>query len=196
MRKTVSVTVLLVPVIVFSIAVALRAQSKREVTPRKVKQTAAPAESKHKTEPKQVIPTSPGTSQSTIPQRPFSVRVRQEYRMVTDVLDGFGGASESDNYSIPNNSGGQPSPPGSSESTSWGVAAGYVFTSRAKHGDSNADETIDLGDAIYILNYLFKGGPDPCPMEAGDANSNGAVDLGDAIYVLNYLFKGGPAPAC
>ena len=51
-------------------------------------------------------------------------------------------------------------------------------------------------NALYILNYLFKGGPRPCPMEAGDANCNGVVDLGDAIYALNYLFKGGPAPSC
>jgi hypothetical protein len=63
-------------------------------------------------------------------------------------------------------------------------------------GDANGDGLINLGDAIYILNYLFKGGPAPDPLEAGNANCDGAVDLGDAIYILNYLFKGGPPPGC
>jgi hypothetical protein len=63
-------------------------------------------------------------------------------------------------------------------------------------GDANGDGLINLGDAIYILNYLFKAGPAPDPLEAGNANCDGAVDLGDAIYILNYLFKGGPPPGC
>jgi len=63
-------------------------------------------------------------------------------------------------------------------------------------GDANNDGVINLGDAIYILNYLFKHGPDPIPMEAGDANCDGKVDMGDAIYILNYLFKHGPPPGC
>ncbi len=63
-------------------------------------------------------------------------------------------------------------------------------------GDANGDGLIDLGDGVYILNYLFKGGPTPDPLEAGDANCDAVVDLGDAVYILNYLFKGGPAPGC
>ncbi len=62
-------------------------------------------------------------------------------------------------------------------------------------GDANADRVIDMGDAVYLLNYLFKGGPAPVPwLEIGDVNCDEAVDLGDAIYLLNYLFKGGPVP--
>ncbi len=63
-------------------------------------------------------------------------------------------------------------------------------------GDANGDGVIDLGDAIYLLNYLFKGDSAPDPLEAGDANCDGAVELGDAIYLLNYLFKNGPPPGC
>ncbi len=61
-------------------------------------------------------------------------------------------------------------------------------------GDANQDGVIDLADAIYLLNYLFKGGPAPNPLEIGDCNCDQVVDLGDAIYLLNYLFRGGPAP--
>jgi hypothetical protein len=63
-------------------------------------------------------------------------------------------------------------------------------------GDANGDWIIDLGDAVYILNYLFKGDPAPEPYEAGDADCDGTVDLGDAIYLINYLYKGGPPPGC
>ena len=167
--------------LVFSAALVVQAQSNKEVKSQVVKPRAV----------HHVKSFSAGVPQTS----PFTDS-KQGYQMVTDVLDGFGGASESDNYRIPVNSGGQPSPPGLSESANWRLDAGYVLASRVKHGDANADGTVDLGDAIYILNYLFKSGPDPCPMEAGDASSDGVVDLGDAIYVLNYLFKGGPAPSC
>ncbi len=68
----------------------------------------------------------------------------------------------------------------------------FVF----KRGDANGDGLIDLGDAVYVLNYLFKGGPAPDPLDVGDANCDGVVEIGDAIYLLNYLFKGGLPPGC
>jgi hypothetical protein len=64
------------------------------------------------------------------------------------------------------------------------------------YGDANYSKNIDLSDAIYLLNYLFKGGSPPYPKLAGDANCNGIVDMADAIFLLNYLFKGGSAPGC
>jgi hypothetical protein len=147
-----------------------------------------------KTQPKAV--SSVKTASSNRVQTPIYTDSKQGYRLVTDVLDCLAGRLESANYRIPVNSGGQPSAVGLSQSTNWGVKAGFVYASKVAHGDPNADGVVNVGDAIYTLNYLFKNGPVPCPMEAGDANCTGAVDLGDAIYVLNYLFKGGPAPAC
>ena len=61
-------------------------------------------------------------------------------------------------------------------------------------GNANADSLVDLGDIIFLLNYLYKAGLDPCAMEAADPNSDCAVDLGDVIYLINFLFKGGPSP--
>jgi hypothetical protein len=63
-------------------------------------------------------------------------------------------------------------------------------------GDANGDGITDLGDAIYELNYLFKGGETPDPFEAGDANCDDMLNLEDALYLLNYLFKEGPYPGC
>jgi hypothetical protein len=61
-------------------------------------------------------------------------------------------------------------------------------------GDANKDGAIDIGDVIFVLNYLFKEGASPFPAELGDVNADCRVDIGDVIYVLNYLFKNGPAP--
>jgi hypothetical protein len=51
---------------------------------------------------------------------------------------------------------------------------------------------------VYLINYLFKGGPAPNPMAAGDVNGDCVVDVGDVVYMINYLFKGGnpPMPGC
>jgi hypothetical protein len=63
-------------------------------------------------------------------------------------------------------------------------------------GDVNYDGKLNVSDAIYLVNYLFKGGPKPHPMEAGDADRDGKVSVSDVIYLINYLFKGGSRPAC
>jgi PKD repeat protein len=61
-------------------------------------------------------------------------------------------------------------------------------------GDANGDGDINVGDAVFLINYVFSGGPAPIPVEAGDANSDGNTDIADAVYLINYVFKGGPAP--
>ncbi len=61
-------------------------------------------------------------------------------------------------------------------------------------GDANRDEQIDLGDVVHLINYLYRDGSEPLPIEAGDCNLDEIVDLGDIIYLINYLFKGGPPP--
>jgi hypothetical protein len=63
-------------------------------------------------------------------------------------------------------------------------------------GDANGDKIVDVGDVVYLINYLYKHGSTPHPLGAGDATCNGLVDVGDVVYVINYLFKGGPAPSC
>ncbi len=63
-------------------------------------------------------------------------------------------------------------------------------------GDNNGDEKVSLGDIVYLINYLFKFGPAPVPMEKANVNGDGKVSLGDVVWLINYLFKFGPAPIC
>ncbi len=63
-------------------------------------------------------------------------------------------------------------------------------------GDANNDGGVNVGDGVYIINFVFKGGPAPvCPQE-GDANADGGINVGDGVYIINFVFKGGPAPVC
>jgi len=61
-------------------------------------------------------------------------------------------------------------------------------------GDVNDDGKVNLGDLVFLINYLYKYGPAPNPLEVGDVNSDGTVSVGDIVYLINYLFYGGSAP--
>ena len=63
-------------------------------------------------------------------------------------------------------------------------------------GDTNADGSITLLDIIYLINYLFKGGPAPIPFATADANCDDKVTVADVVYLINYLFKDVSLPAC
>ena len=62
-------------------------------------------------------------------------------------------------------------------------------------GDANGDMANNLSDAVFLVNYVFKGGPAPSPSCMGDTNTDGAINLADAVFMINYVFKGGPAPS-
>ncbi len=73
----------------------------------------------------------------------------------------------------------------------------WVWECTVVCGDANGDGSVDIGDAVFVLNYLYKGGlPPACDpiTDCGDVNLDQTVDLGDAIYLLNYLYKNGPPP--
>jgi photosystem II stability/assembly factor-like uncharacterized protein len=61
-------------------------------------------------------------------------------------------------------------------------------------GDANGDGEVNIGDAVYLISYIFKGGPPPDPVCVGDANGDGDTNVGDAVYLIAYVFKGGPPP--
>jgi hypothetical protein len=61
-------------------------------------------------------------------------------------------------------------------------------------GDANGDGLINASDVVYLINYLFIGGPPPDPMAAGDVNCDGTINVSDVVYLINYLFISGPPP--
>jgi hypothetical protein len=63
-------------------------------------------------------------------------------------------------------------------------------------GDVNRDGTIDVGDVVYLINYLYRQGSSPVPDWVGDTNCDGITDIGDVVFLINYLFRGGLPPEC
>ena len=70
------------------------------------------------------------------------------------------------------------------------------------HGDVNKDGKKTVSDVVFLINYLFKGGPAPDPVDLGDCNfcqqnppvQPGNPTVADVVSMVNYLFKGGKAP--
>jgi hypothetical protein len=73
----------------------------------------------------------------------------------------------------------------------------YCFSiSYPEVGDVTADGVINLGDLVYLIGYLYRGGPAPNPLWLSDVTCNGIVDLGDVVFLISYLYKGGTTPSC
>jgi len=63
-------------------------------------------------------------------------------------------------------------------------------------GDVNFDGRFTIGDAVHLLNYIFKDGlPINCRGSA-DVNGDCIINIGDPVFMINYMARGGPAPAC
>jgi hypothetical protein len=70
-----------------------------------------------------------------------------------------------------------------------------VFKFRTlRRGDANDDGSIDITDPVFLLNYIFAGGPAPRSIALADANCDGRLDISDAVYVIIYIFGGGHPP--
>ncbi|MCP4566880.1 MAG: hypothetical protein GY841_04780 [FCB group bacterium] len=90
---------------------------------------------------------------------------------------------------------------GSGSGTEYSMGHGFYAASGGGRccdldGDANDDAAINVGDAVWMINYVFKGGPPPPCEDEGDANNDCSLNVGDAVYLINYVFKGGPAPEC
>ncbi len=74
-------------------------------------------------------------------------------------------------------------------------AASRFYTSKAYLcGDADGSDAVSISDAVFIVNFIFGGGPAPVPLEAADADCSGAVSISDAVHIVNFIFGGGPAP--
>jgi Dockerin type I domain len=62
-------------------------------------------------------------------------------------------------------------------------------------GDANNDETVNVSDAVHLVNYIFVvNSPGPDPQDSGDTNCDGVVNVSDAVWIINFIFTGGKQP--
>jgi hypothetical protein len=90
---------------------------------------------------------------------------------------------------------------GAGSSTNFGLSHGFWQESGGDvcdcvPGDANNDGSVNVGDAVYVIAYVFSGGAPPSPYAicSGDANCDCQCNVGDAVFIISYVFKGGPAP--
>jgi hypothetical protein len=62
-------------------------------------------------------------------------------------------------------------------------------------GDANGDGLINVGDPVFLINYIFRGGAGPDPVCTGDANGDSDTNVGDAVYLIAHIFNDGLSPA-
>jgi hypothetical protein len=63
-------------------------------------------------------------------------------------------------------------------------------------GDVNGDKIINIADIVFLINYLFIGGPAPVKFTEGDVNCDEIINVSDIVFLINHLFIGGPVPRC
>jgi hypothetical protein len=61
-------------------------------------------------------------------------------------------------------------------------------------GDADGNDIINISDAVFLISYIFGGGPAPDYLTQGDPDCNGIVNISDAVYLIGFIFGGGPAP--
>jgi hypothetical protein len=113
-----------------------------------------------------------------------------------DVISSGGGPMTSTNFMLDGTIG--QTVAGPSSSTNFVLNSGYWqnFGTGPSYvcGDADGDGQVIISDAVYLINYIFAGGPAPDPLVSGDVDCDGVPIISDAVYIVNYIFAGGPAP--
>ncbi len=62
--------------------------------------------------------------------------------------------------------------------------------------DFTQDGAVNILDALYLLNCIYKDGP-PIPNGSiSDTNNSGDTNILDALFIINFCLKSGPPPDC
>jgi len=81
--------------------------------------------------------------------------------------------------------------------SNWDVSS-FVFNNNFDPGfiPGNADgiDEVDIEDVVYLITYLFQGGPEPQPIRSGDVDGVKGIDIDDVVYLIMYLYQSGPTP--
>ncbi|MCH9030988.1 MAG: hypothetical protein IIB00_01830 [candidate division Zixibacteria bacterium] len=63
-------------------------------------------------------------------------------------------------------------------------------------GDSDGSGSIDIGDATFLVKFIFQSGLEPVPLLRADADCSGDINIADAIFMIKYIFQSGADPGC
>ena len=64
-------------------------------------------------------------------------------------------------------------------------------------GDIDGDGSdLNIADLVYLVDYMFNGGPEPPVIDAANVDGLNGIDIADLVYVVDYMFNDGPEPTC
>ncbi|MDH3890739.1 MAG: C25 family cysteine peptidase [candidate division Zixibacteria bacterium] len=62
--------------------------------------------------------------------------------------------------------------------------------------DHSENGAIDISDLVYIVDWMFNGGPPPPCMGEADTDGSGSVDIADLVRLVDYMFTTPDLPPC
>ncbi|MEW5923443.1 MAG: dockerin type I repeat-containing protein, partial [Candidatus Zixiibacteriota bacterium] len=71
---------------------------------------------------------------------------------------------------------------------------GSLAADPARCGDANCDGEVNVLDITYLINFLYKNGPEPEYFVSADVNCDDYINMLDIVYLTNFLYKNGPEP--
>lgn len=77
-----------------------------------------------------------------------------------------------------------------------GDACDAICCNALRAGDANDNGVVNALDVTYLINKLYKHGPEPPCYSQGDPNASGVINALDVTYLINKLYKHGPEPLC
>jgi len=61
--------------------------------------------------------------------------------------------------------------------------------------DNDPEDAIDIGDLVWLVDFMFTEGPPPACLTEADMDASGELDISDLVYLIDYMFNGGALPA-
>ena len=121
----------------------------------------------------------------------------QNYQILSSTVNSGGGRGSSANYGVQNSTG-QPTPTGISQSASYGCFGGFQSTTmeeyvlppvvQAQRGDVNGDGDIDILDVLAVCNHILGiAHLTGDALERADCNGDGGIDILDVIGIVNVI---------
>lgn len=78
----------------------------------------------------------------------------------------------------------------------YGLVVAKISLPTMVAGDIDNSGSVNVGDIVSLINYVYKSGALPNPMRSGDTNCDGKINVGDIVRMVNYIFKDGLALGC
>jgi len=63
-------------------------------------------------------------------------------------------------------------------------------------GDVDNSGAVNILDVTFLINYLYKGGPAPDPLDMADVNKDDVINILDITYLISFIYMDGPGPIC